>query len=287
MTVQNKIRAVGELIRLQHQYGTLLLMMPTLWSLFLAGRGRPPVGLIVVFVVGSFLMRSAGCVMNDLADRRLDRFVARTRDRPIPSGRLSVAEAVCVLLVLLLLSAFLLVFLNTLTRELSLVALAVAGFYPFSKRLISLPQAVLGITFSWGAVMAWAAVRNELGWISLLILLANLCWTVGYDTIYALMDREDDRTLGIGSSAILFGKNAWAWVGLLYTMMVFFLAWLGQGAGLGEFYRFSLLLISGMLAFQITILKTDPPQNRLFALFKSNVGVGILVLLGIFFDLTP
>jgi len=262
-------------------------MMPTLWSLFLAGRGRPPVGLIVVFVVGSFLMRSAGCVMNDLADRRLDRFVARTRDRPIPSGRLSVAEAVCVLLVLLLLSAFLLVFLNTLTRELSLVALAVAGFYPFSKRLISLPQAVLGITFSWGAVMAWAAVRNELGWISLLILLANLCWTVGYDTIYALMDREDDRTLGIGSSAILFGKNAWAWVGLLYTMMVFFLAWLGQGAGLGEFYRFSLLLISGMLAFQITILKTDPPQNRLFALFKSNVGVGILVLLGIFFDLTP
>lgn len=283
--MQNKLRAVFDLIRLNRQYGTLLVMMPTLWGLFLAADGHPSIKLIAVFVVGSFLMRSAGCVMNDLADRNLDRFVARTRERPIPSGRLSVREAFVVLVVLLLLSASLLYFLSPLARNLSVVALGIAAVYPFAKRLTLLPQVVLGTAFSFGAVLAWATVRGELGRVPLLILLANLCWTVGYDTIYALMDREDDQKAGIGSTAVLFGRYVWAAVGLLYMMMVFFLAWLGSRVGLGQFYRFVLLLIAAMLAYQITILRKDPPAHQLFSLFKSNVGVGLLVLLGIFLDL--
>ena len=285
MTAREKIEAVCDLIRLKRQYGTLLVMMPTLWSLLLAARGRPPAVLVIVFVSGSFLMRSAGCVMNDLADRNLDRFVARTRERPIPSGRLSVCEAAGVLLVLLLLAASLLVFLNPLAKGLSFVALAVAAVYPFAKRYTALPQIVLCIAFSWGAVMSWAAVRGKIEEIPLLILVANLCWTVGYDTIYALMDREDDRKVGIGSTAILFGDRAWAAVGLLYMLAIFFLAWLGSRAAMGRLYHFVLLLTAALLAHQITILRSDPPPNRLFSLFKSNVGVGLLVLLGILLDL--
>jgi 4-hydroxybenzoate polyprenyltransferase len=285
MQAREKVKAVFDLIRLNRQYGTLLVMMPTLWSLFLAADGRPPATLIAVFVAGSFLMRSAGCVMNDLADRNFDRFVARTRERPLPSGRLSVREATIILALLLLTAASLLFFLNPLTRRLSLIALLVAALYPFAKRFTPLPQLVLGVAFSWGAVMAWAAVRGKLDVPPLLILLANLCWTVGYDTIYALMDREDDRKAGIGSTALFFGDYAWAAVGLLYLMALFFLAWLGTEAGLGRLYRFVLLLTGGTLGYQTILLSKEPPPLQLFSLFKSNVGVGILVLLGICLDL--
>lgn len=282
---KNKVHAICDLIRLNRQYGTLLVMMPTLWSLFLAADGHPSLTLILVFSVGSFLMRSAGCVINDLIDRHLDRFVARTRERPLPSGRLSVTDALSVLFILLLSAASLLFFLNPLAQGLSIIALLVAGIYPLGKRITSFPQVILGIAFSFGAIMAWATVRDSIGQIPLLILFANLCWTVGYDTIYALMDREDDRKAGIGSTAIVFGDYAWAAIGLLYMGMLFFLAWLGNQASLGQLYQFVLLLIGAMLAYQITILTKKPDPVQLFTLFKSNVGVGALVLFGIFLDL--
>ncbi|MBN4053214.1 4-hydroxybenzoate octaprenyltransferase, partial [bacterium AH-315-L15] len=178
-----KRKEIAELIRLDKQYGTLLLLFPTLWSLVVASEGWPSLKHLILFTLGSFFMRSAGCVMNDMADRQFDAKVERTQERPLAANRLTMKEARIALAILLSLSLMTVLFLNRLTLLLSFAALFFAAIYPFAKRVTYLPQIVLGIAFSWGILLAWTAVKNELSLTPFLILLANLCWATGYDTI--------------------------------------------------------------------------------------------------------
>jgi 4-hydroxybenzoate polyprenyltransferase len=276
-----KMVAVSDLMRLSKPYGTLLLLFPALWSLFLAAEGSPPWTLTIAFILGAFLMRSAGCVINDIADRNLDRWVWRTQSRPLPSGRLTTHEAYGVFLLLIGLAAPLSLFLNPLAMSLSLIAVLLAVAYPFTKRLFSLPQAVLGIAFGWGALMAWASVRNEVGLPSLLIFSATIFWAIAYDTIYALMDREDDIKLGIKSSAILFGRHAWLAVGLCYILGIGFLALLGRYTSLGDTYYIALTAVLAGFSYHTYKLKNGVDRADAFRLFKSNVMMGFIVFLGI------
>lgn len=280
-----KLKAICDLIRLDKQYGTLLLMMPTLWSLFLASEGMPSLRLLFIFVFGSFIMRSAGCVINDMADRRFDRFVERTMERPLASGRLNVRDAAVVLFILLLIALILVLMLNRLTILLSLAALFLTGIYPFTKRLIEMPQLFLGAAFGWGAVIAWAAVRNEVALPSLLIFLATLFWATGYDTIYALMDIEDDRKIGVKSTAMLFGRYTWVALAVLFLLTIAILFLVGRITRLGNMYIFSLLLVTIGFLYQVFQISRGMERAGLFQLFKSHVWIGVIVLIGIVADL--
>src|SRR3990170_520732 len=193
------------------------------WSLAIASGGRPSLKHILIFVSGSFIMRSAGCVVNDMADRKFDRFVERTKDRPLASGRLSMAEAATVLFILLLIALALVLSLNRLSILLSLTALLLTAVYPFTKRLVNTPQLFLGTAFGWGAVIAWAAVRNEVALPSFLIFLATVFWATGYDTIYALIDIDDDMKIGVKSTAILFGRYTWFALAIIFLITIFIL----------------------------------------------------------------
>jgi 4-hydroxybenzoate polyprenyltransferase len=283
--LMQKLTALSDLIRLQKQYGTLLLLFPALWSLFVAADGFPPWSLMLVFIIGSFLMRSAGCVINDIVDRNLDRHVWRTQSRPIASGRLTTREAFGVFLVLIGLAAPLAFVLNPLAMLLAPIGLLLAVIYPFTKRLISLPQAVLGIAFGWGALMAWAAIRNDIGLPALLIFIATIFWATAYDTIYALMDKEDDLRIGIKSSAILFGQSTWWAVGLNYFLGLGCMALVGYYTSLGWIYYLGLMIGCMIFAYHTYRIKKGVDREQAFVFFKSNVMVGLIVLLGIFLDL--
>jgi len=280
-----KLKAVADLIRLDKQYGTLLLMMPALWALVLASEGRPSFKHIFIFAFGSLIMRSAGCVINDMADRKFDRFVERTKERPLASGRLSMAEAVAVLCILLLIALALVLSLNRLSIVLSLVALLLTGVYPFTKRLVNTPQLFLGTAFGWGAVIAWAAVRNEVALPSFLIFLATVFWATGYDTIYALIDIDDDIKIGVKSTAILFGRYTWFALAIIFLITIFILFVAGRISRLGNIYVFSLFLITIGFMYQVFQVKRGVEREGLLQLFKSHVWIGIIVLIGIVSDL--
>jgi 4-hydroxybenzoate polyprenyltransferase len=276
-----KLLAALDLIRWTKQYGTLLLLAPALWSLVIAAKGAPPLKLIVIFTLGSFLMRSAGCVINDIADRRFDAHVERTRTRPLPSGRLTTRQALMVFCGIAAIAFALTWWLNPLARLLSFVGIALAVVYPFTKRFFNIPQLFMGAAFGWGAVMAWAAVRNAIEPPALLIFLATVCWACAYDTIYALMDREDDARIGVLSSALWFGRNTWIATGILFGLSSLFLTLLGMATHLGPIYYFSVLSITGCFFYQAFLLRNRLDRNRAFRLFKSHAGVGLVVLLGI------
>lgn len=276
-----KRQEVAKLIRLDKQYGTLLLLFPTLWSLFVASEGRPSLKHLAVFVLGSFMMRSAGCVMNDMADRKFDARVERTKDRPLAKNALTLMEALVVLFFLLLSSLFLVLLLNPLTFLLSFAALFTALFYPFAKRFTYLPQIILGVAFSWGVVMAWTAVRNELAWTPFLILLANLFWATGYDTVYALMDRDDDLRIGVKSTAVLFGAQSWMAVSLFYALVIFFLTVVGKQLGMDTVYYLALGTAALLFSIQTIQLRKLPERPALFNLFRSHVWIGLIILVGI------
>ena len=280
-----KLKAILDLIRLDKQYGTLLLMMPTLWSLVLASGGIPSVKHFLIFVFGSFITRSAGCVANDMADRNLDRFVERTRERPLASGRLNMMEASLILTVLLLIALMLVLMLNKLSLLLSFVALILAGVYPLTKRYIQVPQLFLGAAFGWGAVMAWAAVRNEVALPAFLFFLGTLFWATGYDTIYALIDREDDIKVGVKSTAILFGNYTYIALAILFLITVAILLTAGVIAGLGRLYMFSIMLVTIGLLYQVVQVRRGIERAGLFRLFKSHVWIGVIVLIGIMSDI--
>lgn len=280
-----KVKTILDLIRLDKQYGTFLLMMPTLWSLFLASGGKPSIRHLFIFVFGSFIMRSAGCVINDMADRNFDRFVERTKERPLASGRLTMMEAGAVLIILLLIAFMLVMMLNTLCLLLSFVALILTGIYPFAKRYIQLPQLFLGAAFGWGAVMAWAAVRNEVVLPPTLIYLATLFWATGYDTIYALMDKEDDIKIGIKSTAILFGNYTSFALAILFLITIVILFYMGIVSGLGHIYLFSIFLVAIGFLYQVFQIRRGMGREGLFRLFKSHVWIGVIVLLGIVSDI--
>jgi len=276
-----RLQAFAHLVRLFNQTGTLLLLFPTLWALVLASRGWPSTKLLIIFILGSFVMRSAGVIMNDLADRSFDGQVERTRHRPLVSGQLRPNDALGLLAILLIGAVGLLSFLNPLTWLLSPVALALAGIYPFCKRILHIPQLVLGVAFGWGGVMAWAAVRNELEMGTWLIFAATICWAIAYDTIYAIQDREDDVKIGVKSSAILFGSSTWLGVGMAVCSMLFFLSVVGEISGLGMEYFMALFIIAVLMGYQVVLLRSEITPQQALTLFKQHCWVGFIVLVGI------
>ena len=278
---QTSWQPLADLIRLRNQSGTLLLLWPTLWSLVLASEGHPSLTLLAVFVVGSFLMRSAGVVLNDLADRSFDRQVARTKTRPLASGALSMQASLVTAFLLLSASAGLLYFLNRLTILLSPMAFLLAVLYPFSKRFVQIPQAVLGIAFGWGAVMAWAAVRNHLDFPVWFLYAGTICWALGYDTIYALQDRDDDARIGVKSSAIYFGPRTWLAVACFFAGTLAMIGATGWLTGLGPAFYVMLTGAAWTMSRQVRLLRGPVSQPIAFALFKQHVWIGMAILVGI------
>lgn len=276
----NKWASFADLIRLRNQSGTMLLMLPTLWSLVLASEGRPSLKLLLVFIAGSFLMRSAGVVLNDLADRSFDRQVARTRMRPLASGSVTVGQALALVAALIGLAAALVLLLPPLAIVLSPVALILAAVYPYAKRVLHVPQAALGLAFGWGVVMAWAATRSSLDAPAWLLYGSTVCWAVAYDTIYALQDREDDLRIGLKSAAILFGSRTWIAVGIALGAMLTLLVIAGRLAGLGLMYYGVLAVVGGFVTRQMVMLRGSITPSEAFALFKQHVWVGWAVLSG-------
>lgn len=274
------------LIRFDKQYGTALLLWPTLWSLFIASNGKPSFELLFIFIVGCFLMRSAGCIVNDFADRNIDPYVERTKERPLASGKISVKEALFFFLVIMSICLLLVSFLNTLTIKLSVVAFILAGVYPFVKRISHFPQLVLGMAFGWGAVMAWSAVTGELSIIAFLIFFANVFYSLSYDTIYALMDIEDDRKIKVKSTAIFFGNKVHLIVSAFYVVMFLFLFMVGYlTEGLGTVYLTSILLSLTYFIIMVKQSKQATTREENLHIFISNSHVGFFILLSIIIDL--
>jgi 4-hydroxybenzoate polyprenyltransferase len=280
----SKLNAYLRLIRFDRPVGTILVLMPTLWSLWIAGEGKPSWRHVVVFTLGSFLMRSAGCVINDIADRKIDPEVKRTQSRPIASGEVGVKEGVVLFTLLVILSFLLVLMLNRLTLLLSVFGLCLAIIYPFTKRFFSAPQFVLGISFGWGVILAWAAVRNRIELPALLLFIANIFWSLAYDTIYALMDREDDLKIGVKSTAILFGKFVWLAVGMFLISVLLFLGWAGFLVQLGSVFFIALFLTGLLFALQVYQLKKGPSSEIALRLFKSHGPLGTLIFIGIVLD---
>ncbi|MFG0605757.1 4-hydroxybenzoate octaprenyltransferase [Vibrio mimicus] len=275
-----KARAYWQLMRMDRPIGSLLLLWPTLWALLLAAQGLPDVRVLVVFVLGVFLMRSAGCVINDFADRHVDGHVKRTSQRPLPAGLVSAKEAL-LLFVVLAVTAFLLVLtMNTLTIQLSFVGILLAFIYPFMKRFTHLPQLVLGLAFSWSIPMAWSAQADALPLQVWVLFLINALWTVAYDTQYAMVDRDDDVKIGIKSTAILFGRWDKRIIGLLQLATLGLLVALGQGLELSTSYYWSLLVAAGLFAYQQHLIRYRE-RMPCFQAFLNNNYVGMAITAGI------
>ncbi len=268
------------LVRFDRPIGTLLLLWPTLWALWLAAEGLPPWQLLVIFILGTFLMRSTGCIINDLADRNFDGAVERTKDRPLVTGAISPNQALALAAGLGLLAFVLVLFTNTLTIMLSFGGVALAACYPYMKRHTHLPQLVLGAAFSWGIPMAFAAVRDDLPATLWLVYTANLLWTVAYDTQYAMVDRKDDLKVGIKSTAILFGPMDRTMVAVLQVMALMALLLVGQRFELGAIYYLSLLGAGGLFVYQQKLIRERKPQ-ACFQAFLNNNYAGMLIFAGI------
>jgi len=259
------------LIRFRNQTGTALLLLPVCWALVLAERGVPSPRLLTIFVAGSFLMRSAGVVLNDLADQSFDRRVARTKTRPLASGELTRRQAVVVLATLLLPAAGLLWLLNPLTLWLSPMALALAALYPFSKRVLHIPQAMLGLAFGWGTIMAWAAARGTLDRTAWTVFAATIVWAIAYDTIYAIQDLEDD----------FFGSSIWIAVGLMLGVMLVLLIAAGLQTGIGWPYFLMLGAVSVFFAMQTGTLRGVVTPAQAFQMFQAHVWAGLAIFVGL------
>jgi 4-hydroxybenzoate polyprenyltransferase len=285
ISLKNRLLLYGNLMRLSKQYGTLLLLFPALWSLLIASHGKPPIYMVLIFVVGAFLMRSAGCVINDIADRNFDGLVERTKERPLASGNLKVNEAILVFLALSLLAFLLVLFLNRLTIFLSVIGLILAVIYPFIKRVSFYPQVFLGAAFGWGAIMAWTAVRNSIELTPVIIMMTNIFWSTGYDTIYALIDKEDDRKAGIKSTALLFGDYVYVITSLLFLGVIVGLIGLGAMASLGVIYYISVFLTALLFLYQVAMIRRTPQKETFFFIFVFNVVVGVVVSFGFAADL--
>ena len=282
MSLKHKMSAYAELIRLDKPIGIFLLLWPTLWALLIAAEGRPNFVVLVVFILGVFLMRSAGCAINDFADRNFDGQVARTKQRPIITGKVTPAEAVIVFSVLCIVAFCLVVFfLNQLTLLFSLVAVALAASYPFTKRLHYLPQVHLGLAFAWAVPMAFVAITNHYpptwGW---LLFTATILWTTAYDTMYGMVDRKDDVKIGVKSTAILFGSADRFIIGILQVFVVLALLAVGLQAELRYWYFACLALVSLFFIYQQMLIYSRLP-NDCFTAFLNNNYVGLIIFLGI------
>ena len=279
----SQLNAYFRLMRLDKPIGILLLLWPTLWALWIASAGFPDVKILTVFVLGTVLMRSAGCVMNDLADRNFDGHVTRTHKRPLVAGEVSVKQALLLAALLSLISFGLVLFLNGLSIALSFAALFLAASYPFTKRFFALPQAYLGIAFGFGIPMAFAAVQGIVPVAAWLMLLVNVAWSLAYDTEYAMVDRPDDLKIGIRSSAITFGRFDLLIVMFFYMLMLGLLAYVGLLLQLGSVYYLSLVGASLVVCYHYTLIKTRQPEGC-FKAFLHNNWVGALIFGGVFLN---
>lgn len=283
MTFKERLNLYEKLMRLDKPIGILLLLWPTLWGLWISSYGHPNWGILWIFVLGTVLMRSAGCVINDYADRDFDRNVSRTQDRPLASGQIGAKEALLLAVVLALLAFELILPLDRLVILLSLPALLIAATYPFTKRFFAIPQAYLGIAFGFGIPMAYAANVGAVPPIAWVLLLANMFWAIAYDTEYAMVDRDDDIRIGIKTSAVTFGKYDVLGVMLCYAAMLAILAGVGVRFKFGVLYYAGLLAATGIMGYHYTLIK-DRERDKCFKAFLHNNWVGAAIFSGIALD---
>jgi 4-hydroxybenzoate polyprenyltransferase len=283
MTLAERLLLYLQLTRLNRPIGILLLLWPTLWGVWIAGTGHPAWHIVLIFVLGTVLMRSAGCAINDYADRDFDKHVQRTRERPVTSGRIAPREALWVAASLALVAFVLILPLNNLTLLLSFPAVFLAASYPYTKRFLAIPQAYLGIAFGFGIPMAFAALLGGVPPVAWLLLVANVFWAIAYDTEYAMVDRDDDIYLGIHSSALLFGKYDVAAVMGCYAITLILLDMAGHMAGLGWVYFSGLLMAGGIALYHYSLIK-DRQREACFKAFLHNNWFGAAVFTGIVAD---
>jgi 4-hydroxybenzoate polyprenyltransferase len=283
--VTDRLKQYGLLMRLDRPIGTLLLLWPTLWALWIAGEGRPREDVFVVFVLGVLLLRSAGCVINDFADRKFDPHVARTRDRPMASGKVSPNEALLLFLGLMLIAFGLVLNMNRLTIYMAVAGAGLACAYPFTKRVTHLPQLVLGAAFGWGVPMAFAAQTGHVPQLAWLMFVVVLVWATIYDTMYAMVDREDDRAIGLKSTAILFGDTDIYIIGILQVALVAGLVMMGTMAALGTFYWLGVVAAAGACVHQWRLIHRRNPDHCFQAFLNNNL-LGLWVFTGILLHYT-
>jgi len=272
--------AYWRLMRFDRPIGILLLLWPTWWALLIAGDGRPSLRNALIFTAGVVLMRAAGCVMNDIADRNFDPHVERTRLRPLAAGELQVRQAVALFALLMLLAFLLVLMTNALTVKLAFAGAALAATYPFFKRFTHVPQVVLGIAFGWGIPMAFAAETGAVPTVAWWLLLVNTVWSVVYDTEYAMVDRDDDLAIGVKSTAILFGRHDVMVIGLLMAAMLVLLGVVGQKASLGWPWVAGIAVAAGLFTWQLRTIR-DREREACFAAFLNNNWVGFALFLAL------
>ena len=280
MKLLERIDRYERLMRLDKPIGILLLLWPTLWALWIAAQGHLDWPTVAIFVLGTVLMRSAGCVLNDIADRKFDGKVARTQNRPLVTGEVSVREALYLTLILVLLAFVLVLFLNTETILMSIPALFLAATYPYTKRFLSIPQAYLGLAFGFGILMAFMAIWQTIPSFAWWLLAANIFWAIAYDTEYAMVDRDDDLKIGIKSSAIFFGRFDVLAVMLCYGAMLACLVMLGRTLSLGFYYYGGLGLAAVLAVYHYSLIKNREPY-QCFKAFLNNSWLGGVIFIGI------
>jgi 4-hydroxybenzoate polyprenyltransferase len=273
----------ARLMRIDRPIGTLLLLWPMLWSLWLAAEGVPSVKNLIIFLIGCFVMRAAGCVINDYADRDFDGHVKRTQDRPLATGKVTETEALALFMVLGAIAFVLVLFTNVFTILLSFGGLALAATYPFMKRYTYFPQVVLGAAFSWSVVMAFAAESNALPKEIWLVYIANTVWAVVYDTFYAMVDRDDDLKIGVKSTAVLFGDFDRLITAFLQLFVIFTLLLVGYRFQLGAIFYLSLVVAACLFAYQQVLIE-HRQRDKCFKAFMNNQWVGLVIFLGIALD---
>jgi 4-hydroxybenzoate polyprenyltransferase len=283
MNLTERLHLYLQLTRLHRPIGILLLLWPTLWGVWIAGNGHPSLLIVFIFTLGTVLMRSSGCAVNDYADRHIDKHVERTKDRPLTSGKVSERETLWLAVVLALISFALILPLNPLTWLMSFPAAFLAASYPFTKRFFAIPQAYLGIAFGFGIPMAFAAQQGEVPAVAWVLLLANIFWSIAYDTEYAMVDRDDDTHLGIHSSALFFGKYDVIAVMICYTLTLLLLAVVGLMASLGLVYFAGLIVAEGIALHHYKLIR-DRSREKCFAAFLHNNWFGAAVFAGLVGD---
>jgi 4-hydroxybenzoate polyprenyltransferase len=285
MVLIERLTSYAYLIRLDKPIGTLLLLWPTLWALWLASSGVPNFSILIIFIVGTFLMRSAGCAINDYADRDFDRHVMRTQGRPVTSGKISGKEAIGVAVILALLAFLLIQPLNHFTKQLSVLALLVAFVYPFTKRFFAMPQAVLGIAFGFGIPMAYAAILDFIPFEAWVLFIGNIFWAIAYDTAYAMVDRDDDIRLGLRTSAITFGRYDVLAIGISYVILLISQLWVANIASLSNYFLIGWFAALACAIYHMKLVATRKREDCFLA-FRHNNWLGGFLFLGIVLGLS-
>jgi 4-hydroxybenzoate polyprenyltransferase len=278
--IPQEARPYARLLRLDRPIGTWLLLIPCWWGVALACMGVPDPIRIILFAIGAIVMRGAGCIVNDIYDRKIDAAVERTKTRPLASGEVKLWQAIVFLSCLLLLGLGILLLFNPFTIKLGALSLLLVVIYPVMKRITDWPQLFLGFTFNWGALMGWASVTTFIGWPVVWLYIAGIFWTLGYDTIYAHQDKRDDLLVGIKSTALLFGDRSRIWVAGFYAATIGFLALSGWSAALGKGFFIGLAVAAVFAAIELGKWRMDDPANCLLR-FRRNRDFGLIVLLGI------